>query len=112
MKFCEKKKYVRTDGWRGYEQPIYAVAGWNDTGSWSDSPCPTATGIKESHLLKHLLRINKIKFRVMSCQSSNVFCVHHYLIVPVEQIEQARKLVKEWYVINRSNTRLLYSVED
>ena len=112
MKFCAKKKYVRTDGWRGYEQPIYAVAGWNDTGSWSDSPCPSDLGIKESQLVKRVLRQNGIHFRVMSCQSSNVFCVHHYLIVPVEQIEQARKVVSEWYKINRANTRLLYSVEE
>jgi hypothetical protein len=112
MTFSTKKRYIHTDGWRGYEQPVYAVAGWNDTGSHDDSPCPTRLGVEEALLVKNLLRQNNIKFRVMTCETSNVFCVHHYLIVPVEQVEQARKIVKDWYAINKEDTRLLYQVEN
>ena len=39
--FLEATHYIRTDGWRGYEEPVYAVAGANNTGDYSDSPCPT-----------------------------------------------------------------------
>jgi len=36
-----KSRWVSTDGWRGYSEPINGIGGCNHTGSWSDSPCPT-----------------------------------------------------------------------
>jgi hypothetical protein len=36
-----KTEYISTDGWRGYVQPINAVAGANYTGTSSDSPYPS-----------------------------------------------------------------------
>ena len=36
-----KTKYVKTDGWRGRLEPINAICGSNDTGNYSDSPCPS-----------------------------------------------------------------------
>ena len=42
MSYISKKtRWVSTDGWRGYYEPINAVAGANNTGSWDDSPCPS-----------------------------------------------------------------------
>ena len=35
------RRYHRIDGWRGFWIPGTAVAGVSDTGTWSDSPCPT-----------------------------------------------------------------------
>ena len=28
-----KQEYVRIDGWRGYQRPVNAIAGANDTGT-------------------------------------------------------------------------------
>ena len=42
-----KTKYVRIDGWRGYAQPVNAIAGCNDTGNSEDSPCPSSLAQEE-----------------------------------------------------------------
>jgi len=89
-----KKTYIRTDGWRGYEQPVNAICGANDTGSWSDSPCPSNTRVNELNKAKKLLRENKISFRQTVCQTSNVFCAHVYLCVLPENKEKAREILQ------------------
>ena len=109
--FSKETQFIKTDDWRGYDEPIYAVVGWNDTGVSVGSPCPTYTGVAESKLAREILTQNKIKYRSMTCKSSNVFCVHHYLIVPVEQIKRARRIIKEWYEGIEPLTKLLYTVE-
>ena len=40
-KISLKTKIVRIDGWRSRLEPINAICGVNDTGSYSDSPCPS-----------------------------------------------------------------------
>ncbi len=106
--FSTKTKYVRTDAWRGYSQPVYAIFGWNDTGTAPDSPCNTDQGKKEGDMAGEFLKKSGFKFRIKTCLSSNVFCVHHYLIVQVEDYERAKTAAKAWYAMNRFNTRLLY----
>ena len=108
MKFNRKQTYHRTDGWRGYSEPTYAIFGWNDTGTWSDSPCPTDMGIKEAKLAKTFLRKNKIPYRTVTCLTSNVFAVHHYLIVPPELYERAKQLARDFYAKIVNDTNLLY----
>lgn len=107
-RFSKKTKYVRTDAWRGYLQPEFALVGWNDTGMFSDSPCKTDVGLSEAKLAKDFLKKNNIPFRTMTCESSNVFCVHHYLITPPEFYNEAMKKVIEWYSSVKEQTRLLY----
>lgn len=108
--FSIKKQWISTDAWRGYEQPIFAVFGWNDTGTWSDSPCNTYEGLKEAKLAKSFLRKKHIPFKHIICRSSNVFCVHHYLVVETTLINTARELAKEFYKTIEDQTRLLYVV--
>jgi hypothetical protein len=107
-KFSKKTKYVRTDGWRGYDEPIYAVVGANDTGTFEDSPCNSNVTTRELGAVKMLLKANKIPYREISCQTSNVFCIHRYVIVPPEQLDVAKKLISE--KINLSDFQLLYAV--
>lgn len=104
--FNTSKKYVSIDGWRGYEQPVYAVCGANDTGMWGDSPCPSNVAKKELENAKALLKRNKIPTKLMTTETSNVFCVHHYLITPPNYIDNARELVEEY--LQNNETRLLY----
>lgn len=107
-KFSTLRKYVHTDVWRGYYEPVYAVAGWNDTGTWSDSPCNTAEGIRESKIVKAFLRKHGIPYRHVVCRTSNVFCIHHYLIVPVERLDECKQLLAELQETVQRDMRLLY----
>ena len=54
-------KYVKTDGWRGYSQPEFAVAGANDTGMYEDSPCRSDVAEKELKSVISLLNAEGIK---------------------------------------------------
>lgn len=107
-KWSRKMRYVRTDAWRGYEQPVYAVAGANDTGESSDSPCRSSVCKMELGMAQKALKEKGIPSRLFSGRSSNVFCMHRYLIAPVNLIEQARAVMSEWYASVVSSTRLLY----
>ena len=86
--------YVRTDGWRGYSQPVNAVVGANDTGSWDDSPCPTNLATKELLQASDILKKAKIKFKATVCESSNVFCVHRYLVTSEADRARAKDLIQ------------------
>ena len=103
-KISLKKRYVKTDGWRGYEEPVNAICGANNTGNWSDSPCPEKTCLAELGQVKKILRENKIPFRQTWCQTSNVFCIHGYIVVPEELKETAKNLIAHL----PKETRLLY----
>ncbi len=99
-----KTEWIKTSGWRGYSQPINAVGGANDTGSWSDSPCPSDVCEREIKEFRSILRKNKIASRLKVCQTSNVFCVHVYVLVHPDDKEKALELAKE----HKNNTTLFY----
>lgn len=106
----KKTKWVRTDAWRGYEQPINAVAGANDTGTWEDSPCRTDVAISELKGFCALLRKAKIPYVTSINRSSNVFCAHRYVLVAPEHREQALALADQY---DRDNqTRLFYTCKN
>lgn len=105
-KISLKKHWVSTDGWRGYEQPIYAVCGANDTGMWSDSPCKSDVAYKELELAKKALKQAGINHKKTTCRSSNVFCVHHYLVVPEEDVQKGKEIIRE--LLQTVDTQLLY----
>ena len=87
------QSYKPTDGWRGYSQPDYAVCGANDTGMWEDSPCRSDIAEKELNEVVNLLNANGIKTKLVTCESSNVFCVHHYIVPKVKDYERAKELI-------------------
>ena len=108
-KITTKKTYVQTDGWRGYEQPLYWVAGANDTGTWSDSPCPSGVATEELNHIKKALRKEKIKFREIGARTSNVFCLHRYILVAPFDFERGKEIVNTLYSSGlKDGTRLLY----
>ncbi len=92
-KITTRKQWVQTDGWRGYEEPIYWVAGANDTGDYYDSPCPSGKATEELKSVKSILRENKIRYREVATNSSNVFCLKRYIIVSPADIEKAKQVV-------------------
>jgi hypothetical protein len=93
-KFNLKLKYVSTDGWRGYQQPVNAVCGANNTGEFSDSPCPSHICAAEITRAAKLLEGAKIPYRTMECETSNVFCTHVYIIVQGRMKKRAIKLIE------------------
>lgn len=107
--FDTTQKWVASDGWRGYNEPIYAVCGANDTGMWSDSPCPSDVCERELNGAIEVLKSLKIPTKIVTCESSNVFCVHRYVIVPPKYVDEARKIVSEH--IDNTENRLIYSTK-
>jgi hypothetical protein len=106
---CHKAKmrYVKTDGWRGYSEPITAVCGANNTGSWSDSPCPEHICLSELDQAKTELIKENIPYSFTWAETSNVFCVHGYILVKGKIRQRAKELIKPLI----SETRLLYVCE-
>ena len=103
-KISTKKQWIKTGGWYGYMEPIDSVCGANNTGNFSDSPCPEDICLNELKQAKQVLRKNRIPFKTVWCQTSNVFCMHGYLVVSKELKSKARDLIQPLI----ENTRLLY----
>jgi len=99
-----KTKWVKTDPWRGYEEPITAICGANNTGNWSDSPCPENVCLSELDQVKKILIENLIPYKQIFCETSNCFCLHGYIVVPGRLKKRAKKLI----VHLLEQTRLLY----
>ena len=78
--FDETQEYVRLDGWRGYAKPVYSVHCEPDTGQWYDSPYPNAERNIKAKVSE--LKAKGIPTKVVTLETSNVFCVNHYIIVP------------------------------
>jgi len=76
-----KKVYIKTDAWRGYEMPLYAVAGASDTGMWEDSPSPSDKVDAELQALRGELSKHGIKTRIATTESSNVFMAKRWIVV-------------------------------
>jgi hypothetical protein len=108
--FDESTTYKATDGWRGYTEPLYAVVGANDTGMYSDSPCPSNVREAELKAIKEHLQKEGIKTKQIVTESSNVFCVHVYLIAKVKDVERARNIVEAY--LENNETRLSYLVKN
>ena len=106
--FDLSQSWVSSDGWRGYEQPTYAVCGANDTGMWDDSPCRSDIAERELGDMMVVLKGHKIPTKRLTTATSNVFCVHHYVVVPPYYIDKAKDIVAETY--EKTTTSLLYLV--
>jgi predicted phosphodiesterase len=106
--FDTSTKWVASDGWRGYSEPTYGVFGANDTGMWEDSPCRSDVAEAELTGAEKFLKSHDIPTKIMTEETSNVFCVHHYVIVPPKYYEKAKELAKEYY--ESTYTTLLYKV--
>jgi hypothetical protein len=102
-----KSKWIATDGWRGYSEPVNAIGGCNHTGSWSDSPCPTDVVKKELNGFKRILKHKGIRFKTFACNTSNVFCQSVYLLVDPENKERGKELATEYSRLD--GVRLFYS---
>jgi hypothetical protein len=101
-------KWISTGGYRGQEQPIYAVCAANNTGMWSDSPCPTEVCLNELIAARKAIKAVGIPVKEVVCSTSNVFCSVHYLVVPPKHVDKAREVVDKH--LTEELTTLLYKV--
>lgn len=106
--FDMTKVWISSDLYRGYYEPVYAVCGANDTGTYDDSPCPSGVATKELSAIKTLLNADGIKHKEVVCETSNIFCVHRYLVTTPRDVEKARDIVEKYILSN--DTQLLYVV--
>lgn len=102
----KKMKWVATSGWHGHHEPVNGVCGANDTGTWSDSPCPSTLREREIKMATSLLRKNDIKYVTIWGRTSNVFCNTQYVVVESQNIERAKELVRPL----RLETSLLFTL--
>lgn len=104
------RRYHRIDGWRGYWIPGTAIAGASDTGTYSDSPCPSHLVKAEiRRLQREVLRPAGIASRQRWGSSSNVFCGKRWLCVDAANFERAQALVGEWLEQHRFDTNFIHS---
>ena len=104
----QKKKWISTDAWRGYEQSAYAVLGSSDTGMWKDSPCPSIEVHKEIEGFRTFLRSKGIGSTIKTTRSSNVFMVKRWVIVQSEDFAKAKKFAKQYLKEKRDETKYIH----
>jgi hypothetical protein len=107
-----KSRYHKLDNWRGYRIPGLAVAGASDTGTWSDSPCPSDKVAKEiRRLQRECLRPAGIKSRQRAGGSSNCFCGKRWVCVSQSDWPQAAPLAQKWLDDNDQSLQFLHSAD-
>jgi hypothetical protein len=109
--FSMSTKWVRTDAWRGYEQPVYAIAGVSDTGNWSDSPIPSDKSMEEIKKLQSHLASQGIKTKIAHAQSSNVFMMKHWLVPTIADFDKAKKISEAWLNEHKSDTDAIHGAD-
>lgn len=110
-KISIKKKWIKTDDWRGYEQPIYAVAGSSDTGTWEDSPSPSYEVDKELKDFQKFLQEKGIKSKIVNAQSSNVFMAKRWVVPEQDKFAEAKELTKQYLKEKESETKHIHEAD-
>ena len=62
--------------------PIYNVYFAVNTGNWDDSPYPMDEAMKGLNEQVKILKKNKIPYKCITLETTNIFCLHHFIIVP------------------------------
>jgi hypothetical protein len=105
-----KTKWISTDEWHGYEQPVNAVAGSSDTGMWSDSPAPSVVVDKELNMLTEHLKSKGFKVSRAMTESSNAFMKKRWLVVTTN-FTAAKKEADKWLVKHKSDTIYIHDAD-
>lgn len=104
-----RPRYHRADAHRGYMTPAMAVAGGSDTGTWSDSPARSEDCAAELKRFRDALRKKTgIKSRVRYGETSNVFCIKRWVVVPKADFPVAAQFAVEWLERYKDDTRIIH----
>ena len=106
------RRFHKIDGWRGFWIPGTAVAGASDTGTWSDSPCPTPKVKAEiRRVQREVLRPAGIPSKTRFGTSSNVFCGKRWVCVSAADFPRAKALVDAWLEANKYGTYFIHNAD-
>lgn len=111
FKISTKKKYIKSDAWRGYEQPVYAVAGASDTGTWEDSPNPSYKVNDELKDFQKFLAKKGIHSKIVNAQSSNAFMTKRWVVPETDKFSQAKELTKQYLKEKESKTKYIHDAD-
>ncbi len=92
-------------------QPIYAVAGANDTGTWEDSPCPSYEVNDELKDLQKVLEKKGIKSKIISSRSSNVFMNRRWIVVEPDKLAEGKKIANQYLKEKEKETKYIYDAD-
>lgn len=90
-----RKKWVRTDAWRGYFEYDNSVFGGNILAAMGD-PYGESQNKEEKQKQKHvasILRKNRIPYRIAYAQTSNVFSRVYDIVVSPKDVKRAKRLI-------------------
>ena len=101
------------DPWgRGsYSIPSHAVMGSSDTGTYSDSPCPSNLVAKELYDFRTVLKMHGIDSKFESTQSGNLFMVKLWVVVDAENVRKARQLAKRYLKKHDRDTQFIHDAK-
>lgn len=86
-----KKKWVRTDAWRGYYEYDNSVA---DGCFLAMNESQNKEEMDRIKKVKSVLRKNKIPHRVATARTSNVFSTAYDIVVDKKNVKKAKSLLK------------------
>jgi hypothetical protein len=110
-KISTKKKWIKTDAWRGYEQPAYAVLGSSDTGTWEDSPCPSYEVDKELKDFQKFLQEKGIKSKIINAKSSNVFMIKRWIVPEQNKYIEVKKLAEQYLKEKKEEIKYIHEAD-
>ncbi len=90
-----------------YRIPGCAVLGASDTGSWSDSPCPTKSVKSELGAFRSVLRAAGIRSRWGGSSSGNVFCGKRWVLVAPSDWPRGIELADQY--LRENDAELVYA---
>lgn len=103
-----KKRYVRTDGWRGYYEPV-PPEGWE---LLADCQVVNASGAQARDIIGKWLRKQGIHYRSGYTSTSNVFSANMYIVIEAGKISSdLRHSIDHWFINTVTSTFSIFSGE-
>jgi len=87
-----EKEWV-SNGYRGHYHVRNSVMLQTDTGMWEDSPYNSEEAKENIRECVEVLKKYGIKSKTTTCQTSNVFCINHFVVVSEYDYERAMQVL-------------------
>ena len=81
-------------GYRGRYVVDNAVYSATDTGMWEDSPYRSDEAMANIKYAQDILKMYGIKSKHTTCETSNVFCINHFVVVSEYDYEKANHYIQ------------------
>jgi len=81
-------------GYRGSFEVDNSVFSTSDTGMWEDSPYRSDEALANVKYAQDILKSYGIKSKHVTCETSNVFCINHFVVVSEHDYEKANHYIQ------------------